>query len=90
MELVHAADIPVADLPGQFDLVPEAVDSRLVEGNLRMENLEGDLLADFLVVSAIDDAHAPGAQLFDQFKPPGEELPLAQPFGSCLELLGDG
>ncbi|OGD22074.1 MAG: hypothetical protein A2W03_05460 [Candidatus Aminicenantes bacterium RBG_16_63_16] len=74
MELVHPADIPVGDPPGQLDLVPEPVDRRLVDGDLGVKDLEGDLLAHFLVIGAEDDAHSPRAQLLDELEPPGEQV----------------
>ena len=75
---------------GQLDLVPEALDRPLVEGDLGVEELEGDLFADLLVEGAVDDAHPAGAELLDQLEPAGEELPLAQSFRGCFERPGDG
>ena len=86
---MHPTDIFVGDLAGEFNLVPEAVDGPLIHGDFRMEKLEGDLLADFLVIRPIDDAHAPGAELLDHLKPPGEKLSLAKFFGSCFQRPGD-
>ena len=77
VELVHPADVFVSDPSGQLDLVPEPVDGLLVEGDIRVKDFEGDLFANFLIVGAIDDAHAAGAELLDQFEPPGEKLALA-------------
>ena len=81
VELVHPADVLVADPPGQLDFVPEALDRLLVEGDIGVEELEGDLLAHLLIERAVDDAHPAGTELFDQLKPPGEELPLPNPSG---------
>ena len=50
-----------------------------------MKDLEGDLLADFLVVGAVDDSHPPGAQFLDELEPPGEKLPFTQPFWSGFD-----
>ena len=77
VELVHPADVLVGYPAGQLDLVPEPVDGLLVDGNIRMKNLKGDLLADFLIVGAVDDAHPAGAQFLDELEPPGEQLPFA-------------
>ena len=82
VELVHPADVLVGDPAGQLDLVPEPIDRLLVEGDIRMKDLEGDLLADFLVVGPVDDAHAAGAQLLDELEPPGEQI------ARCLILSG--
>ena len=77
VELVHPADILVGDPAGQLDLVPEAVNGLLIDRDIRMEDLEGDLLADLFIVGAINDAHPAGAELLDQLEPPGEQLPFA-------------
>ena len=90
VELVHPADVLVGYFAGQLDLVPEAVDRRFVKGYFRMENLEGDLLADFLIESAVNLPHPPRAELFYKLKPSCYQLPLAQPFGSRFERPGDG
>ena len=87
VELVHPADVLVGDPAGQLDLVPEAVNRLLVEGDIGVENLEGDLLADFLIVGAVDDAHPAGAQLLDELEPPGEQLPLPSPSGVVSSVL---
>ena len=89
VELVHPADVLVGDPAGQLDLVPEAVNRLLVDGDIGVEDLEGDLLADLFIVGAVDDAHPAGAQFLDQLEPPGEKLPLAESFGTCLERFGD-
>ena len=45
-QVEHPADVPVADLSGQLQLVREALDGLLVQGDLGPDKLEGDLLLD--------------------------------------------
>ena len=88
MELVHPADVLVGDPAGELDLVPEALDRPLVPGDLGVEELEGDLLADLLVEGAVDDAHPAGAELLDQLEPSGEELAPPQVRPSAFRASG--
>src|SRR5512140_951467 len=62
----------VGDLPGQLDLVAEALDDLGDGGDLGLEELESDDLADLAVVSFVDGAHAALADLLDDLEAAGE------------------
>ncbi len=79
-DVVHPADVPVGDLAGQLDLVAEALDDLEVGGDLRLEELEGDDLADLAVVGLVDGAHTALADLLDDLEAAGEGgAPLEAP-----------
>ena len=81
-DVVHPADVPVGDLAGQLDLVSEALDDLEVRGDLGLEELEGDDLADLAVVGLVDHAHAALADLLDDLEAAGERgAPLEAPRG---------
>ena len=71
-EVVHPADVPVGDRPRQLQFVSKALDRRLVGGDLGVEELEGELFADFRVEDLIDPAHSSVAQVLDDLVSPGE------------------
>ena len=77
MELVHPANVLVSDLTGQLDFVAEAVNGFIVDGDIRVKNLESDFFADLLVLGPVDDDHPARAQLLDQLEPACEKFPLA-------------
>lgn len=62
-EVVHAADIPVRYLPGEFQFVAEALFCPLDGGNLGLYDLDGDFFVNLHIESLIDTAHAAPAQL---------------------------
>jgi hypothetical protein len=65
MEFVHPADVLVGDPAGQLDLIPKAVNGPLIQGNIGVEDFEGDFLADFSIEGTVDAAHAAFTQLLD-------------------------
>ena len=79
-QVEHPADVAVADLPGELELVREALDGLLVQGDLGPQELEGDLLLDIRVEDLIDPAHAAVAQLLDDLVAAGEG-------GACGQLM---
>ena len=84
-ELVHLADVPVGDLPGQLELVVEPFDRLLVGGDLRPDELEGDFLIELLVENPVDLAHAAVAQFLDDLVAAGEGRARGQFFKRCLK-----
>jgi hypothetical protein len=72
-QIVHPADIPVGDLAGQLELVPEAGDRLLIAGDIRSDDLDGDLFLDLYVEGFIDLAHAAMAELFNDLVAAGEQ-----------------
>ena len=63
----------VGDLPGELELVVEALDRLPVRGDLGLDELERDLLVELLVDDLVDPAHAAVAQLLDDLVAAGEE-----------------
>ena len=61
--LVDAADVLVADAPGQLDLGLEAPGDLGIARDLRPQHLDRDVLVEQPVVGAVDDAHAALAEL---------------------------
>src|SRR5262249_28063300 len=61
LEVVGAADVPVADLVREEDLVPQLLAPLAVFDQAVVEKLEGDLLAEDGVVRKVDRPHAAGA-----------------------------
>jgi len=57
MEVVHPADVLVPDFTGRLDLVSEALYHPPLGRDLRLDELEGDLLVEFRVVGSVDPAH---------------------------------
>jgi hypothetical protein len=64
-QVKHAADVAVADLSGEFQFVRESLDRFLIQGDLRTQQLEGDLLIDVSVLDFVNLAHAAVAELLD-------------------------
>ena len=75
----------------RFKRVGEYMDAGkiTIEGDIGMQDLEGDLFANLFIVCPVYDPHPAGAQLLDQLEPSGEQLPFAQSFGRCFECFGD-
>lgn len=59
-----AADISLADLAGELELVSESLDHLLVDPDLRLEQLEGDFFFDLRVKDLADPAHSSLANFF--------------------------
>ena len=83
-EIVHPADVAVGDLPGQLDLVAEALDDVRVRGDLGFQQLEGDDLADLGVIGLVDGPHAALPDLLDDLEAAGERGAAREAFGRCL------
>ena len=58
MEVVHPADILMADLTGRLDLVLEPLDDSLLSRDLGLDELESDFLFELRIVDPINPAHA--------------------------------
>jgi hypothetical protein len=84
-ELVHPADIPVADFTGDFQFILEALQGAFVPGDLRPNELYGNFLIQLLVHSPIDLAHAAVAQLLDDLVPTGEGRACGELSDGCLK-----
>jgi hypothetical protein len=69
---VHAADMAVGNGAGQTKLAPETLDRFFVRGDIRVEQLEGQLLPDLGIKNLVDAAHAALAQLLDDLIAAGE------------------
>jgi hypothetical protein len=50
LKVKHPTNIGVADLSGDFDLVPEALDRFLFARNLRPDELEGYFFPDLFII----------------------------------------
>ena len=72
MEVVHPADVLMADLAGDLDLILEPLDCPFVGADLRTYQFESDLFLEFLVEGAVDAAHASGTQLLDNLVAAGK------------------
>ena len=73
-QVVHPADVPVGDLPGDLELVLETLDGLVVDADLRPDELQGQDLADLAVVGLEDLAHPPLAERLDDLVAAGEEV----------------
>ncbi|MBA7681804.1 hypothetical protein ES703_90144 [subsurface metagenome] len=85
VQVVHAADVRVPDLPGKLQLVPKTLDRLFIRSDLRFEELEGNLLVDFFIQHLVDLPHTSSAQLLDHLEPPRKNRPCLQFYRSCLE-----
>ncbi len=86
-QVEHPADVAVTDLPGEFQLVRETLDRLPIEGDLRLEELEGDLLLDVGVVDLVDASHAAVAQFLDDLVAAGESGARGEFVDGCLKSL---
>jgi hypothetical protein len=89
-EVVKPADVPVRDLPGELELVLEALDRLFVEPDLGFDELEGDDLLDLLVVDLVDLAHAAPPELLDNLVAAGEDRAPAQVLEGSDHRPGEG
>ena len=62
-QVVHAADIAVRDHAGDLEFLAESVDRLPVRGNIGLDELQGDFLADLFVFDPIDLADGERPQL---------------------------
>ena len=60
------------NIPGYFELIPEALDGRLVSRDLGLDQLQGHFGLDFFIENFIDLAHASLAQLLDDLVASGK------------------
>ncbi|MGB8960315.1 MAG: hypothetical protein WCC00_15005 [Candidatus Aminicenantales bacterium] len=89
-QVVGPADVRVADLAGVPDLVVEAFDRSLVDGDLRLDEFEGHFFVEFSVVGPVDLAHPPRTELLDDLVAAGEDRPPHELVGGRLERPGEG
>ncbi len=77
----------MGDIPGDLELIPEAVDRVLVGRHLGLDELQGHLGLDFLVVDFVDLAHSAFAKLFDDLVAIGKRRTRAEFFKGSLKCL---
>jgi hypothetical protein len=73
-QVVHPADVAVGDFPGEFQFVFEPLDRLFLDADFGADQLEGDHLADLMVVDFENFAHAALAELFDDLVPAGQAV----------------
>jgi hypothetical protein len=90
VEVIHSADVLVAYFSGDFDFVLEALDDPALGRDVGLDKLEGDLFVQLGVVNAIDAAHAPGAQFFDDFITGGKDSSSGELIRCSLQGFSEG
>jgi hypothetical protein len=86
-DIEHLADVAVADSAGQADFITEPLKRFFIGGNLRLDELKGDLFFDLGIEDLINPAHPPFAQLFDDLIPAREGGTRGQFVDRCLKSL---
>jgi hypothetical protein len=71
-QVKHLADVLMADLTGELQLVREALQGLPVQDGFGPEELQGDFLADLGVVDLVNPAHAARTELLDDLVATGE------------------
>jgi hypothetical protein len=80
-QLVHPADVLMADLAGELQLVAEPVDRFLIRSDFGLDDLQGDLFLKLEIKGSIELAHPPLAQFFDDLVSPHEDRAQTQFLG---------
>jgi hypothetical protein len=82
-DVIHAADVWMADLPREADFAEEVLQPLRIIGEVPRQELEGDGLPEFQIVGPVDLPHAAFADERDNSIPacdlrPGQKPPMVR------------
>ncbi len=87
-DLVHPADIFMDDLPRQFELIAETLESLALRGDLRLDDLQRHFFTELAVEGPVNSAHPALAQLFDHPEAAGKSRAGGRPLDGRSEGFG--